>query len=217
MNSFSSPSHSAVQDVLMILIVYILAFGSYALVDVPFWDDWVILQYGVDGLWKFFSEAERREHYFALLPFVAAGIPALWAIASALFWAIVPVCVYLILREIGWVRSNALWAGVLTAAAPFNQARFALAVLPYSFSAAFFVGALLLLAVATRKREIWPRVLAVLLLALSFPTNSFLTIAWLAPLVVFLTAINSDPDRDFARATRRTLAHFEFFLLPFVS
>jgi hypothetical protein len=216
MNWFSSPSHPAVRDVLIILAVYVLAFGPYALVDAPFWDDWVIMQHSLDGLWEFFSQAGRREHYFALAPFVAAGVPALWTFASTLLWAFVPVCVYFILREIGWARSNALWAGALTAAAPLNQARFALAVLPYSFSAALFAGALLLLAVATRKRKYWPRVLAAGLLLLSFPTNSFLTISWLAPLVVFLVALNSDPGRDAVAAMRRTLMHAELFLLPFL-
>jgi hypothetical protein len=212
----SSPSHPAVRDVLIIVVVYVLAFGPYALVDAPFWDDWVITQYGLDGLWEFFGQAGRREHYFALAPFVAAGVPALWAVANTVLWAFVPVCVYFILREIGWVRANALWAGALTAAAPLNQARFALAVLPYSISAAFFAGALLLLAVATRKHKYWPRVLAAVLLLLSFPTNSFLTISWLAPLVVFLAALNSDPGRDAVGALRRTLMHAELFLLPLV-
>jgi hypothetical protein len=212
----SSPSHPAVRDVLIIVVVYVLAFGPYALVDAPFWDDWVITQYGSDGLWEFFGQAGRREHYFALAPFVAAGVPGLWAVANTVLWAFVPVCVYFILREIGWARANALWAGALTAAAPLNQARFALAVLPYSVSAAFFAGALLLLAVATRKRKHWPRVLAAILLLLSFPTNSFLMISWLAPLVVFLVALKNDPGRDAIGAMRRTLMHAELFLLPFI-
>lgn len=196
------------------LIVYTVCYGSFALVSVPFWDDWVLLQYGVDGLWGLFEQLGRREHYLLTIPFVAWDNPIVWAMTNFVLWGTVPLCVYAVLRGLGWAPGNAFWAAVLTAAAPLNQARFALAVTTYAFSAAFFALGLVVLIAAVKRRNIWLRVLAAVLLVSALPTNSFLTMMALAPTVVFLTLRNMDAEKRFWSAVRGTLWHIELFILP---
>ncbi|MFN4211642.1 MAG: hypothetical protein ACK4G5_13830 [Devosia sp.] len=205
---------TTVTHICIILFVYFVCYGSYIFVNVPFWDDWVLMQYGVDGLWELFKQVGRREHYFTTAPFAGTGNPMSWATASFICWGVVALSVYAALQGMGWTRANSFWAAVLTAAVPLNQARFGLAMTPYAFSAAFYSLALVLLVVSTRRQRPWLRVPVGVLLTLSFSTNSFLTMALLAPVVAFLALRQRDPERRFWPAARGALMHVELFILP---
>ena len=204
------------RHVALILATYCICFGSYALVDVPFWDDWVILQNGQQGLWEMFQQLGRREQFPLVAPFALSETPMLWGLASFICWGVVSVSIYGILRQLNWADTNAMWAALLTAAVPLNEARFALAMLPYSFSAAFFSTGLYLVATSVKSGRTWPRVVAALLLFWSFPTNSFLTISWLAPLVVFLVTLKTDPREGVLGGLKALFRRFELLLLPLV-
>lgn len=214
MLSIQSENSSARTHVALIAIVYIVCFGAYNFVNVPFWDDWVLSQYGVDGLWELFKQVGRREHYFMTAPFVFIGNPMVWAATSFLSWGIVAFCAYWVLQGIGWTRGNAFWVAVLTAAMPLNQSRFALAMTPYAICAALFALALLATVVSVRRRSLLLRIVGAVLLTLSFSTNSFLTMSWLAPAAVFLTLRDMSVDKKIWPALRGTLLRTELLLLP---
>lgn len=194
--------------------MYFVCFGAYNFVNIPFWDDWVTYKYGVDGLWELFKQLGRREQYFMVAPFVFWANPMLSAMTSFVCWGVVALMVYAALQVMGWARANAFWASVLTAALPLNQARFGLAMLPYSISAACFAVAIYVLAMSVRLDKPWLRVPVAFLLLVSFSTNSFLTMFWLAPAVVYLTVRDQDPQRRARMAIRVTLLHAELFVLP---
>lgn len=198
----------------LIAFLYVVCFGSYLFVNVPFWDDWVLVQYGVDGLWELFKQVGRREHYFMTAPFVATGNPMVWAGVSFISWGIVAFSAYYALQAMGWTRANSFWAAMLTAAMPLNQARFGLAMTPYAISAAFYSLSLLLFVLSVRRAQRWFRVPAAILLLLSFSTNSFLTMALLVPMAVFLALRHNDEQKRFWSAVRGTLLHIELFILP---
>lgn len=199
---------------LLLALIYIACFGAYTLVNVPFWDDWVLVQYGVDGLWELFKQVGRREHYLMTAPFVFFGNPMGWAVASFISWGAVAFCAYFLLQGLGWARNNAFWAAALTAAMPLNQSRFALAMTPYAISAALFSLALLFVVLSIRRNSLLLRILGAVLLTLSFSTNSFLTMSWLAPAVAFLTFRQVSADKAFWPVLRQTLLRTELLLLP---
>lgn len=198
----------------LIAFLYVVCFGSYLFVNVPFWDDWVLVQYGVDGLWELFKQVGRREHYFMTAPFAATGNPMVWAGVSFVCWGVVALCAYYALQAIGWTRGNSFWAAALTAAMPLNQARFGLAMTPYAISAAFYSLSLLLFVLSVRRAQPWLRLPGAVLLLLSFSTNSFLTMALLVPAAVFLALRHKDEEKRFWPAVRGTLLHIELFILP---
>ena len=200
---------------LMIVVVGdVVCYGAFSLVSVPFWDDWVLIGHASSGLWDMFSQLGRREQYFLLVPFVALGEPLIWAAASFICWGIVAVSIYGVVSGLGWGAASAFWAALLTAAFPLNQARFALAVLPYSFCAALFAVALLLLVRSVNHRSVWPRIMAAGLLLLSFTTSSFLTLTPLAFAVVFLALRLREPQKDILGTVRGTAKYWELFALP---
>jgi len=199
-----------------IIIVYVCCYGVFSLVNIPLWDDWVLIGHKADGLWEMFSQLGRREQYLLVLPFSFMAIPIAWATANFVCWGIVAVSIYGLLRGVGWTAANAFWAALLTAAFPLNQARFALAVLPYSVSATFFALALLLLVTSIDRGNFWFRILAAPLLLLSFTTNSFLTLSPLAIVVVFLALRKHEQQTGFWRAALRTTTYAELFALPFL-
>ncbi|PLP60497.1 hypothetical protein CYK37_05005 [Mesorhizobium loti] len=200
----------------IIIIVYFFCYGPFALVTVPFWDDWVLTLHNPDSLWQLFGEIGRRDQYFMMAPFAILGSPILWAITNFICWGVVALCVYAILANIGWASGDAFWAAILTAAIPLNQARFALAVLPYSISAALFAVAILLLVLSINYRNVWLRVVAAALLTLSFTTNSFLAMAPLPLLAIFLALRRRDQQNRFWPAMRGMLSHLELFALPVI-
>ncbi len=163
-----------------------------------------------------FSQLGRREQYFIVAPFTLMANPLAWAVTSFICWGIVALCIYSVLRGIGWAPANAFWAALLTAAFPMNQSRFTLAVLPYSVSAAFFSLALLLSVMSVRRRSLGLRIMAAVLLLVSFTTNSFLTISPLVIAVVFLALRQREPNKNFWQSARGTVAYVELFSLPFI-
>jgi len=199
-----------------IIIVYVCCYGAFSFVNIPFWDDWVLIGHKADGLWEMFSQLGRREQYLLVLPFSLMASSIAWAAANFVCWGIVAVSIYGVLCGVGWTAANAFWAALLTAAFPLNQARFALAVLPYSVSAAFFTLALLLFVMSIDRSNLWLRITAALLLLLSFTTNSFLTLSPLAIAVVFLALRKHPQQRDFWQAALRTTTYAELFALPFL-
>ncbi|MGV8834212.1 MAG: hypothetical protein ACOH2N_19780 [Devosia sp.] len=203
-----------VTHIAIIIGVYFVCFGAYNFVNIPFWDDWVLTKYGVDGLWELFKQVGRREQYFMTAPFVFLGNPMFWAITSFVCWGVVALMVYVALQIMGWTRANAFWASLLTAALPINQARFGLAMTPYAISAACFAVAICVLVASVRLQKPWLRLPVAILLLLSFSTNSFLTMFWLAPAAVYLTARHLDPERRSRPAIRSALLHVELYILP---
>ncbi|MDY6949367.1 MAG: hypothetical protein SXG53_27065, partial [Pseudomonadota bacterium] len=209
-----SDRHNGQIHVGLILFTYVACFGVYSLVDVPFWDDWVLLHYGSDGLWELFKQTGRREHYFIIAPLVAIGQPIVWSAVSFICWGIVALCVYYFLQQLHWHRGSAFWAALLTAAMPLNQARFALAMTSYSICAATFSLGMVFLALAVRRDHTGFRIVGAMLLTFSFSTNSFLTMSWLAPATVFLILRYRDERRQFWSAVRGTFQYPELFILP---
>ncbi|MCS6762546.1 MAG: hypothetical protein MO846_11790 [Candidatus Devosia symbiotica] len=147
-------------------------------------------------------------------PFVFFGKPMIWAVISFVCWGVVALSVYAALQLVGWTRANAFWASLLTSALPLNQARFALAMTPYAISAASFAIAIVLLTISVRLHRSWLRLPVAILLLLSFSTNSFLTMFWLAPAAVYLTVRHLDPLHRTWPAIRSSLLHVELFVLP---
>lgn len=211
-----SPRSNCSAHVGLIVLIYSICFGAYNFVNVPFWDDWVLLQYGVDGLWELFKQIGRREHYLIIAPLVAIGQPMVWAALSFICWGVVALCIYFFLHSIGWPRANAFWASALTAAMPLNQARFALAMTSYSVCAAFFAAGMLVLIAAVRRDKFSLRIWAALLLTASFTTNSFLAMSWLAPASIFFLVRSRDDRKRLWPAIWGTLKYVEFFVLPLV-
>ncbi len=201
----------------LIFAVYTVCFGSYMLVNVPYWDDWVLIQSGADGLWNLFSQTGNRIAFFLSAPFALSAIPYTWSITNFLCWGGVACTIYQILRQTNWSPTEAFWAAALTAAAPFNQARFALVMIPYSISALFFCVAALFVVLSVRKSLIWLRLAAVFLLIVSFNIPSFLTLSWIMPLLIFYCHLDGKMGiGDIRRAVIAVFKHAEFLLLPFL-
>lgn len=175
--------------VLLVLAV-IVAYSPIVLVNQVFWDDWVVLTNAKLGtLWNLYKEVGGREIYPIVKFFATVGDPRLWiAIELLAFCALAPLIHTIIRRVTNWPAQDAFWAAMLTALVPLNQARFALTTVTYAFSCVLFALSIVLLLRDLNASTFGRRILIVALMMMSFTTQSFLVMAWFAPMVVAIHA-----------------------------
>ena len=193
--------------VLLVLAV-IAAFGPITLINQIFWDDWVVLAYAKLGtLWDLYKEMGGRELYPVVKPFVTIGDPRVWTTVELLLFCVLAPLIYTIIQRVtAWSPQDAFWAALLTALAPLNQARFALTTVTYAFSCVFFALSIVMLLRDLNGSSIGRRLLVVLLMMMSFSTQSFLVLAWFAPLVVAIEAWrNAEPASPWTKRARATI------------
>ena len=196
-------------------LVYAAAAWWYLVPYGVVWDDWVLLAHSVRGLIDVAAQASRLDQIPFLLPFQLAGKPWLWSTTSWLCYGSGALLIYLAARRVPKISADdAFWMAALSASAPLNQARFALAVLPYAFSAFFFAGCLYLLVVHLDTRRVFPRIAALLFLLLATTTSSFLALCWI-PVLLIIWFAYSDAGALAPRQIIRRLVHYaEFLLMP---
>ena len=219
-NTVPDSSSETGYRVLLVLAV-ILAYGPIVLLDQVFWDDWVVLAYAKLGtLWDLYKEMGGREIYPVVKPFVTVADPRFWtATELLLFCALGPLIHTIIRRVTNWPAQDAFWAALLTALVPLNQARFALTTVTYAFSCVLFALSIVLLLRDLNKSSIVQRLIVVALLMMSFTTQSFLVMAWFAPMVVAIDAWRrADPTSSWRKQTgaaiRAVLGRGELLLAP---
>jgi hypothetical protein len=206
-------------QVLLVLAV-IVAYGPIVLVNQIFWDDWVVLAYAKLGtLWDLYKEMGGREIYPVVKPFVTVADPRFWTTTELLlFCALAPLIHTIIRRVTNWPAQDAFWAALLTALVPLNQARFALTTVTYAFSCVLFALSIVLLLRDLNASSIGRRILVVALLMMSFTTQSFLVLAWFAPMVVAIDAWRKAEPASWRKqagaAARGVLSRGELLLAP---
>jgi hypothetical protein len=210
--AFASASGALHRKYALILALgVLLAFGPLLLANQWLWDDWVIIGHARLGdLWDFFGELGRRDQFMMVQPLASYGSARdCTAVVLLLSAAIGPLVYEVIRRATTWSPADAFWAALLTSLAPLNQARFVLSASPYAFSSLFFVLALVLLLRDLERPSRAKRLLSLLLLIMAFSTNSFLVLAWIAPLLVLRDGwLRSDGG-----ATRTDRARFALWSL----
>jgi hypothetical protein len=206
--------------VLLVLAV-IVAYGPIVLLNQVFWDDWVVLAYEKLGtLWNLYKEMGSREVYPVVKPFVTVADPRFWTTTELLlFCALAPLIHTIIRRVTDWPAQDAFWAALLTALVPLNQARFALTTVTYAFTCVLFALSIVLLLRDLKASSIGRRILVVVLLMMSFTTQSFLVMAWFAPMVVAIDAWRKAEAsfswrKHIAAAIRGVLSRPELLLAP---
>jgi hypothetical protein len=198
------------------------AYGPLALLNQPFWDDWVLVAHSHGGtLWELFKQVGRREQFMLVAPLAALGEPRAWIVAALLMYSLLPPLIYTVVRRaMRWPATDAFWAAMLSAVIPLDQARFILSTTPYAFSCVSFVLSLVLLSRDRDATSIPRRLLIAVLLLIAFSTNSFLLFAWMPPVIVAMHAWRDFDTFDPAQRARamilRVLARGELLLLPFV-
>jgi hypothetical protein len=205
----------------LLVFAVLVAFGPLVLTNQSFWDDWVLIAHSSAGtLWELFKQAGRREQFFLVKPFAAAGDARACTVMVLLLCCVLAPLIYTVIRRATrWPAVDAFWAALLTALVPLNQARFVLATEPYAFSCVFFALALVFLLRDLARPSLGLRILTALLLVMAFSTNSFLVLAWIAPAIVAADAWRNTPllfsFAQRAGATIRALAsRGELILLP---
>lgn len=205
--------------VLLVLAV-ILAYGPIVFLNQVFWDDWVVLTYGKLGtLWNLYKEMGGREIYPVVNPFVTVADPRFWTTIEVLaFCALAPLIHTIIRRATNWPAPDAFWAALLTALVPLNQARFALTTVTYAFSCVLFALSMVLLLRDLNTSSIGRRLIAFVLMMMSFTTQSFLVMAWIAPMVVATDAWRKADTASWRQqagaAIRGVLGRGELLLAP---
>jgi hypothetical protein len=219
-DSWPSSGSETGYRVLLVLAV-MAAYGPIALLNQVFWDDWVVLAYAKLGtLWDLYEEMGGREIYPVVKPFVTVADPRFWTTTELLlFCALAPLIHTIIRRVTNWPAQDAFWAALLTALVPLNQARFALTTVTYALSCVLFALSIVLLLRDLNVSSIGRRILVVVLMMMSFTTQSFLVLAWFAPMVVAIDAWrkagSASPWRKRAgAAVRSVLSRGELLLAP---
>jgi len=205
----------------LLVLAAIVAYGPIVLVNQVFWDDWVVLAYGKLGtLWDLYKEVGGREVYPVVKPFVTVADPRFWTTTELLlFCALAPLIHTIIRRVTNWPAQDAFWAALLTALVPLNQARFALTTVTYALSCVLFALSIVLLLRDLTVSSIGRRILVVALMMMSFTTQSFLVMAWFAPMVVAIDAWRkagpaSSRRKQAGVAIRGVLSRGELLLAP---
>ena len=205
----------------LLVFAVLVAFGPLALTNQPTWDDWVLIAHSQAGtLWEFFKQAGRREHFVLTEPFaVADRMRACTVMVLVLVCMLAPLVYTIIRRAARWPAPDAFWAALLTALVPLDQARFVLSTVPYAFSCVFFALSLIVLLRDLDRPSVGSRILSALLLVLAFSTNSFLVLAWIAPLIVIVdgwrkTEVSSSFQQRINVTIRALVNRGELILLP---
>jgi hypothetical protein len=221
-NSPSERSKSLHAGYWTLLVLSVLAaYGPIALVNQPFWDDWIMIAYGDAGnLWEIFKQLGRREQYVLFAPFTGNGDARACVVTVILLYcALAPLTYIIIRRTTRWPAAEAFWAALLTAVAPLDQARFVLSTVPYAFSSVFFALALVVLLRDLDASSLVRRILVLPLLVMAFSTNSFLVLSWVAPAIVAIDAWRKAEHslalkQRLSATIRAVLGRTELFLLP---
>jgi hypothetical protein len=197
------------------------AYGPLALVNQPFWDDWVMIGYSNAGtLWELFKQLGRREQYILMAPFTGHGGARACILTVLLLYCLLAPLIYTIIRRTTrWPATEAFWAALLTALVPLDQARFVVSTVPYAFSSVFFALAIVVLLRDLELSSLTRRALIVILLVMAFSTNSFLVLSWLVPAIIAIDAWRKamhSPDlvQRLNATIRRVLGRSEILLLP---
>jgi hypothetical protein len=203
------------------MLSVLAAYGPIALVNQPFWDDWVIIAYGnTGGLWEFFKQMGRREQYILMAPFTGNGDARACVMTVLLLYCVLAPLIYIIIRRTTqWPAMDAFWAALLTAVAPLNQARFVVSTVPYAYSSVFFALAIVVLLRDLDASSLARRFLILLLLVMAFSTNSFLVLSWVVPAIVAIDAWRKAEyspvlKQRLSAMIRALLGRSELFLVP---
>jgi hypothetical protein len=207
----------------LLVFAVLVAYCPLALVNQPFWDDWVLFAHSDAGtLWELFKQLGRREQFLLMEPFAVIGEPRACIIAVLLLFCVLTPVIYTIIRKTTqWSPTDAFWAALLTALVPLDQARFILSTVPYAFSCVFFALAIVTLLRDLDVSSIGRRILVVILLVMAFSTNSFLVLAWVALAVVAIDAWRKgEHSSSFAQRAGVTvqgvIRRSELVLLPLI-
>ena len=149
---------------MLLILAVIIAYGPIMLVNQVFWDDLVVLAYEKLGtLWDLYKEMGGREIYPVVKPFVTVADPRFWTTTELLlFCAMAPLIHTIIPACHGLAGAGRVWAALLTALVPLNQARFALTTVTYAFSCVLFALSIVLLLRDLKASSIGRRILVVL-------------------------------------------------------
>jgi hypothetical protein len=178
----------------MFLFVYVTSFALVFFVQAKFWDD-LALTNNPDII-RFFYQAGLPTSGYLLRGIMAINIGnlplKLFVFCSFLITCILFRYLMLVLRIFTDLERNA--ATLLVAALPLFQSRFLLATAYYAFCLPLFVAGMLLLVSAIQKKKKASRLLAYLLLALSFFTQSLLVLYFFA---LFIVSIAQSRELNF--------------------
>jgi hypothetical protein len=205
----------------LLVLSVLAAYGPLALVNQPFWDDWVIIAYGNTGaLWEFFKQMGRREQYILMAPFTGNGDARACVLTVLFLYCVLAPLTYVIIRRITqWPATDAFWSALLTAVVPLDQARFVVATVPYACSSVFFALAIVVLLRDLDVSSLPRRILVLLLLVGALSTNSFLVLSWVLPAIVAIDAWRKAehspaPTHRLGATIRALLGRGELLLLP---
>ncbi len=206
-----------------ILLIFsaMAAWGWVLLINIPLWDDWVLLSYSEAGSFlEFFRQMGRVEQYGLVAPLAALAEPRAWVAVALVVSCAIPSLVYVLLRHsLRWPAIDAFWGALLTGLAPLNQARFILSTIPYALSSLFFLLALALLVHDLEKPSVARRIIITVLMLMAVSTNSFLVLAWVAPALVGIAAWRRQRDHSSLLekttvALKSIIGRGELLLLP---
>ena len=216
------PEHLHAKYWVLLVCAVLAAFGPITLIKQPFWDDWVVRAWSDNGaLLALYTEMGVVE-WTPLVKLFALADPRVCTVAELLLFCVLAPLIYTIIRRMTqWSPPDAFWAALLTALAPLDQARFTLVTLVYGFCCVFFALALVLMLRDLTVSSIGRRVVVVLLFVMSFSTNSFLVLAWIAPAAVAIHAWRrAGPSSSFAEqlgaTIRAVISRSELVLLPLI-
>lgn len=198
----------------ILVFFYVLAYWPLLLNNGVFWDDWVLYHQAPRTVLGIFSEqGSRLAGYLDVLLVSAAPVVAKWVVFT--IYLVAMLVVYQILLDSKlFGRRTSLLLALFAAVIPYNAGRIAAMNALYALCYLLFVAAFLALMRYLAQRKLSLRVLALLLFFLSFGTAS-LMVFYALPLVYI--AYHERASLTSLKGVAKTCwSYADFILIPLV-
>lgn len=200
--------------VIGIIFLYFLAFFLLPLNSGIFWDDWTLVGVTPQSIHaEFFDYGIPQQGY--LLSFLASipGGIVLSRVLVFIFFLLAALLLYKILRTIDIIQSEAcFFIALIFAVFPVNFARISLATFPYAFCLFLFFVAWWLISKYLTDKKIIYRILALILLFLSFSLNSLLVYYLL--ILFYIAYIYRSKITSWRSGLSLIIHHIDLVILP---
>lgn len=198
-------------DLFLITVAYTIAHGLMFFNHGVFWDDWFI--YHADPALTIDRLRQMGTVWVAYLSLLVSsgGISAFRVIAFGSY-LLAAWCLFGIAREMNIDRHTRFWVVLLFALFPVNSFRLTMCIMLYNLCYFLFFLGFWLTALFVRTRNIWYRIAALVLLFMSFTTNSLLVFYSLV--LLFLVYRERPAQRSISVWLKLAARYADYLLLP---
>lgn len=204
-------AHPVAFDLFLLTVVYTLSHGLLVFNHGVFWDDWVIYNMDHALIIDRFKQTGLLWIGYLHIITLSGGVIA-YRTATFVCYLLAAWCLYGVLKELKTDRYSRFFLVIFFALFPVNSARTAMIIMPYSICYALFFIGFWLTSRYQKTHSVWFRIPALVLLFISFTTNSLLVFYLIV--ILYIMYMERPENGSFSDWLRLVPRYADYLLLP---